>query len=313
MQFTTPRYLVPFHPKRVPHYFTDVLIIGGGLAGIRAALATDPALSVLIVTKDGLQISNSAYAQGGIAGVIAPEDRFEDHVTDTLEAGGTLCDPNVVKGVIAEAPRRIAELIDWGTHFDTTEGRLALGREGGHGHDRIVHALGDATGKEVMRAVGERLLHLSHAEVWEKTFTIDLLTRDGACRGAIVWNLEHGKTLVWAKQTILATGGAGQIYRETTNPFVATGDGLALAYRGGRVAGRRICAIPSHGAVYRRRQPQPDQRGHPGRRARTWSIATAIGSCPTTIPARSWHPATWSVFPSSARWRRRGILTSIST
>ena len=135
--------------------------------------------------------------------------------------------------MICEAPRRIEELIAWGTRFDTTAGHLALGREGGHGHSRIVHALGDATGKEVMRAVTERILGLDHVEVWQETFTIDLLTLDGVCRGVIVWNQEHGKTLVWAKQTILATGGAGQIYRETTNPIVATGDGLALAYRAG--------------------------------------------------------------------------------
>src|SRR5208283_3967094 len=105
MQFTTPRYLIPFRPKRVPHYFTDLLIIGGGLAGMRAALAADPRLSVLIVTKDGLQNSNSAFAQGGIAGVIDPEDRVEDHVADTLRAGGTLCDPAVVRRVIGEALR----------------------------------------------------------------------------------------------------------------------------------------------------------------------------------------------------------------
>jgi L-aspartate oxidase len=234
----TPRYLVAFHPKRVPHYFTDVLIIGGGLAGVRAALGTAPGLSALMITKDGLQVSNSVWAQGGIAGVVDPEDRFDDHVADTLVAGGSLCDPEVVKRVICEAPRRIEELRAWGTRFDTVPasgcpGRLALGREGGHGHDRIVHALGDATGKEVMRAVTEQLGRLEHVEVWEQTFTIDLLTLDGVCRGAIVWNREHGKTLVWAKQTILATGGAGQLYRETTNPPVATGDGLALAYRAG--------------------------------------------------------------------------------
>jgi L-aspartate oxidase len=233
MQFTTPRYLAPVHPKRVPHFFTDVLIIGGGLAGVRAALAIDPALSVVVITKDGLRDSNSSHAQGGIAAVLDPDDRFEDHVRDTLAAGGSLCDPAVVRHVIGEAPRRIEELIAWGTNFDRVGGRLALGREGGHGRDRVVHALGDATGKEVMRAVAQRLQSLPNVEIWEKTFALDLLTADRACRGALVWNGLHGKTMIWAKQTILATGGGGQLYRETTNPPVATGDGMALAYRAG--------------------------------------------------------------------------------
>jgi L-aspartate oxidase len=227
------RYLVPFHPKRVPHFFTDVLIIGGGLAGGRAALATDPALSVLMITKDGLTESNSSHAQGGIASVLDPEDCFEDHVADTLTAGGSLCDREVVERVVREAPQRIEELVAWGTRFDRSGERLALGREGGHAHNRIAHALGDATGKEVMRAVTERLRELDHMEVWENTFTVDLLTIGGVCRGALVWNSLHGKTLVWAKQTILASGGVGQIYRETTNPAVATGDGMAIAYRAG--------------------------------------------------------------------------------
>ncbi len=229
----SPRYLVPFDPKSVAHRFVDVLIIGGGLAGLRAALAVDSALSVLVVTKDSLRQSNSAAAQGGIASVIDPEDRFEDHIADTLAAGGNLCDPAVVEMVVREAPARIDELIRWGTHFDLTEGNLALGREGGHSHHRIVHALGDATGKEVMRAVIDRTSQLTNVDTWQHAFTLDLLTHEGACRGALVWTAEHGKTLVWAKQTILASGGAGQIYRETTNPDVATGDGLALAWRAG--------------------------------------------------------------------------------
>ncbi len=230
----TPRYLVRFHPKRVPHAFTDVLIIGGGLAGLRAAIAVDPKLSVLVVSKDDLQKSNSQYAQGGIASVLDPEDRFEDHIADTLTAGVRLCDPAVVEMVVRESPDRIHELIRWGTHFDVeAAGSLSLGREGGHSHHRIVHALGDATGKEVMRAVIDWTRRLTNIETWPNTFSLDLLTLEGACRGALVWNPVHGKTLVWAKQTILCTGGVGQIYRETTNPEVATGDGLAIAYRAG--------------------------------------------------------------------------------
>ena len=233
MLFDGPRYLAAFGPKRVPHCFTDVLILGGGLAGLRAALAVDPRLAVTVVTKDDLQASSSQWAQGGIAGVVDPEDRFDNHVADTLAAGGGLCHEDVVDSVIREAPARIAELIAWGTRFDERDGSLDLGREGGHSHHRIVHALGDATGREVMRAVIERTRSLDNLEVWPDTFTIDLLTSEGRCRGALVWNKAHGKTLVWARRTILATGGAGQLYRESTNPDGASGDGLAVAWRAG--------------------------------------------------------------------------------
>jgi L-aspartate oxidase len=231
--FSTPRYLVPFHPKKVPHYFADIVIIGGGLAGLRAAIEIDHSLSVVAVTKDTLDQSNSSYAQGGIAGVLDPDDRFEDHITDTLKAGGDLCDREIVELVVREAPDRIQELIDWGTNFDQVAGGLALTREGGHSHHRIVHALGDSTGKEVMRAVVDWTQRFPNVQVWKRAFTIDLLVYDGECRGAIIWNPRHGKMILWAKQTILCTGGAGQIYRETTNPAVATGDGLAIAYRAG--------------------------------------------------------------------------------
>jgi len=231
--FAGPRYLVAFGPKRVPHCFTDVLILGGGLAGLRAALAVDPRLSITVVTKNDLQSSSSQWAQGGIAGVHDPEDRFDNHVADTHAAGGGLCHEDVVDSVIREAPGRIAELVSWGTKFDERDGALDLGREGGHSHHRIVHALGDATGREVMRAVIEQARRLDNLEVWPDTFTIDLLTDSGGCRGALVWNRSHGKTLVWAKRTILATGGAGQLYRESTNPDGASGDGLALAWRAG--------------------------------------------------------------------------------
>ena len=231
--FEGPRYLAAFGPKRVPHCFTDVLILGGGLAGLRAALAVDPRLSVTVVTKDDLQSSSSQWAQGGIASVVDPEDRFDNHVADTLTAGGGLCHVDVVDSVVREAPARIAELIAWGTRFDSHNGSLELGREGGHSHHRIVHALGDATGREVMRAVIERARELENLEVWPETFTVDMVTHEGVCRGALVWNPAHGKTLVWARRTILATGGAGQLYRDSTNPPGASGDGLALAWRAG--------------------------------------------------------------------------------
>jgi L-aspartate oxidase len=232
MQFG-PRYLVPLQHKRAVHYFTDILIIGGGLAGLRAAAAATPEQQVLVVTKDALRESNSSYAQGGIAGVLDPEDRFEDHVTDTLIAGGSLCDPVVVETVIREAPRRIEELIRWGTQFDCRAGELSLTREGGHSHHRIVHALGDATGKEVMRAVISHTRLRPNVEIWEQAFTLDLITEDNVCLGAVICRKDQSPMLVWAKQTIICTGGAGQVFRESTNPTVATGDGFGLAYRAG--------------------------------------------------------------------------------
>ncbi|QDV44402.1 L-aspartate oxidase [Stieleria neptunia] len=229
----TPRYLVPFDTRHAVHRFTDVLIIGGGLAGLRAANAVDSHLRVLVVTKDVLRESNSTYAQGGIAGVLDPEDRFENHIRDTLVAGANLCDVDVVNMVIREGPGRIEELVRWGTQFDLEEGVLELGREGGHSHERIVHAQGDATGAEIMRAVIQRTRSLKNVRILENTFTIDLLTHGGQCRGAIVSEDGGAPMMVWAKETILCTGGAGQIFRESTNPAVATADGSSLAYRAG--------------------------------------------------------------------------------
>jgi L-aspartate oxidase len=227
------RYLVRFNPKHTPHVFTDILVIGGGIAGLRAALEVPAALDVLVVTKDKIQQSNSAYAQGGIAGVMSPEDRFENHIEDTLAAGGGLCQRDIVEMVVREAPAQIHDLIQWGTHFDEEDGHLALTREGGHSHRRIVHALGDATGFEVMRAIIQRATQAANLRLWDDTFTVDLLTHEGRCEGALVWRPNQGLVLVWAKQTILASGGAGMVYRETTNPPVATGDGMAAAYRAG--------------------------------------------------------------------------------
>ena len=231
-----PRYLTNFAPKKVSHRFADVLIIGGGLAGLRAALEIDSSLTVIVITKDAIRQSNSAYAQGGIAGVISPEDKIEFHIRDTMDAGGNLCDLDTVRSVISQGPDRIRELIEMGTKFDhdkVDQTELTLGREGGHSHNRIIHANGDATGAEIMRAVIAKVRSAENIQVIENAFTLDLLKSEQRCRGAVVALDNKQKTLFWANETILCTGGAGQIFRETTNPSVATGDGHAMAYRAG--------------------------------------------------------------------------------
>jgi L-aspartate oxidase len=224
------RYLARFGPKQSQHQFTDLLIIGGGIAGLRAALTAPKHLRVLVVTKDKVRESNSTYAQGGIAAVRAPEDRFEDHIADTLTAGAGLCDREVVEVVVREASRAVDDLITYGTRFDDD-----LGMEGGHSTKRIVHALGDATGAEVMRAIIAAARKAPNVTIWDRAFTLDLLTADGRCVGAAIQRHTRERLLVWAKQTILASGGAGVVFRETTNPPVATGDGMAAAYRAGAV------------------------------------------------------------------------------
>ena len=235
MPAVIPRYLTPFRSKKLAHYFTDVLVVGGGIAGLQAVTSISPNHSVLVIAKKAWRESNSSYAQGGIAGVMSTdEDSFASHVDDTLEAGGNLCDQKVVEMVVGEAPERIRELIQMGTSFDrNATGELLLGREGGHEHHRILHANGDSTGREITRAMIDHVENLDHIQMWNETFALDLLINEGRCRGVLVWNEERGQTFVWAKQTILCTGGTGQIYRDSTNPTVATGDGHAMAYRAG--------------------------------------------------------------------------------
>ncbi len=225
--------LIGFSPEELPHHFTDLLVIGGGIAGFRCALGMPNRYRTIVLTKDEDTESNSRYAQGGIAGVLDPEDRFDNHIADTLSAGKGLCDPSVVEMVVHEAPARIGELIEWGVDFDQENGHVALGLEGGHSHARIAHALGDSTGREIMRAIIAQVRSRPKIRVWRNSFTIDLLVHEGRCRGVIVWDRRRGLSLVWARAVVLATGGAGQLYRETTNPSIATADGHAMAFRAG--------------------------------------------------------------------------------
>jgi L-aspartate oxidase len=229
-----PRFLVSFEPQSIAHRFTDVLILGSGLAGLRAALAVDPSQSVLVVTKEGVRQSNSSLAQGGIAAVWDPEDRFEFHAEDTRAAGKGLCDDEVVNAVVREGPERVRELIAWGAGFDQVNGSPLLTREGGHTHSRVLHAQGDATGREVIRAILEQVRRRPSIRLLENAFTLDLLTHADRCVGALIYGA-GGIQAIWSAETILATGGCGQLYRDSTNPSVATGDGLAAAYRAGAI------------------------------------------------------------------------------
>jgi len=227
------RYLTAFDTGRLPQVFADVAVLGSGVAALRSAIEMAPALRVALVTKSGLTESNSYYAQGGIAAAVDEADSVASHVADTLRTGCGLSDPAVVRRVVESAPECVRQLIDWGAAFDRSDGRISMAREGGHSAPRILHARGDETGKEITSTLLARVIRHEAIDIYENTFALDLLTVDGAVVGVLAWNPTHGLLVVRARRTVLASGGLGCIYRETTNPSVATGDGLAMAYRAG--------------------------------------------------------------------------------
>ncbi len=231
--YDTRRYLTRFEVHRLPNLFPDVRVIGGGVAGLRAAIEAARYGKVLLVTKGRVDDSSTAWAQGGIAAVTSSEDNVEAHVEDTLRVGCGLCDRQAVERMVREGPMRVREMVEWGALFDKRGDNLLLGLEGGHSAPRIIHALGDATGREVADTLIRVARGTDRLRVFEDCFVVDLLDVEGQCRGVTTYHRHFGHQIFWAKQTILATGGCGQVYRETTNPEVATGDGHALAYRAG--------------------------------------------------------------------------------
>jgi len=237
--FNDRRYLIPFRASLLPQIFTDVLVVGSGVAGLRAAIAAASCdADVIVLSKTDLTQTNTAWAQGGIASVMEAEDTFDAHVGDTLIAGAGLCDEPAVRLVVEHGPRRVQECLEWGMHLDrAADGSLAVGREGGHSARRIYHSGGDATGAELQRCLVAKARSLASVRLFEKCFLLDFITPGhepgSPVRGAITHHPKYGLQMIWARSTILASGGAGVVYRETTNPHAATGDGLAAAYRAG--------------------------------------------------------------------------------
>jgi L-aspartate oxidase len=230
------RYLIPFRAARLAQQVTDVLVIGGGVAGLRAAIAAAEAgAEVLLLCKDTVEQSNTWYAQGGIAAVLQPLDSVEAHVRDTELVGVGLCDEQAVRVVVEEGPKRVLELLSWGANFDRQLGNphdLAFGLEGGHSYARILHAYGDATGKELAQTLINKVRSFDSVRISENSFAIDLITEEGRCAGVLAL-FDEQVHVIWARRTILASGGAGQLWRESSNPKIATADGHAMAYRAG--------------------------------------------------------------------------------
>ncbi len=225
---------------------TDILVIGSGIAGLRFAIEVSKFAEVYIVTKKDKAESNTNYAQGGIASVISPDDDFELHIQDTLKAGDGLCNREAVELIVREGPAEIQKLIELGTRFSVKpNGSLDLAREGGHSKNRIVHAQ-DLTGREIEKALLNRISQIDNIHLLENHIAIDLITEHHLpyekksrtdkihCWGAYVYDIQKGEVHTFlSKVTLLATGGLGQAYLHTTNPPIATGDGFAMAYRAG--------------------------------------------------------------------------------
>jgi L-aspartate oxidase len=218
----------------------DFLVIGAGIAGLSAAIRLAGAGTVLVVTKEELAESNTAYAQGGIAVAMGGEKDVALHLEDTVAAGDGLVNRQAASVLVEQGPKRVEELLEWGTAFDREpkekngeRGELLRTREGAHSLSRILHANGDATGREIAVSLLRHVREIPQIELMEWTTSVDLIVENGRVAGATLLDGEGGLQVVHARAVLLASGGAGQVYSDTTNPAVATGDGIAMAYHAG--------------------------------------------------------------------------------
>lgn len=228
------RYLIDFDTREIKKEYHDVIIIGSGIAGVYTALETSQDYDVAILTKETLDISNSVLAQGGIAVSLDKKDSPELHLKDTLYAGAGLCDEEAVWVLVNEAASNIDALCNFGVNFDRkNQQELALTREAAHSMNRIIHA-GDTTGKEVCDKLISVVKTRRNINIRERTFVLDMITEDGECKGVLAYDEDEGELRFFVSDIVVcATGGFGQLYSYTTNPEVATGDGVCMAYRAG--------------------------------------------------------------------------------
>lgn len=236
VELSFERCLLPFDARQIPVYRFDVVVLGSGVAGASAAITmARRGLSVAVITKAELSEGNTRYAQGGLAAVHSATDSLKAHIDDTLQVACGLAEPDVVAVVVQDASAAVRDLIAWGARFDRTEdGSLALSREGGHSHARVVHAQGDSTGLEIQRALEQALQSNRGITTFSECFAIDLLCDDDHRVAGVLCQKTTGERVAFgAGEVVLATGGSGQIFRETTNPPVATADGIGMAFRAG--------------------------------------------------------------------------------
>jgi L-aspartate oxidase len=213
---------------------TDFVVVGAGVAGLRAAIELAEAGRVLVIAKDSLRESSSEYAQGGIAAALSDDDEVELHEQDTLVAGDGLCDPAAVHTLVEEAPAAIEQLIEWGTAFDREGSRLLFAREGAHSRNRVLHAHGDSTGREIVRTLRQQARSREAVAFQSFAALTDFLVQDGEVVGVLAFDeMTRDNVLIEARAVLLATGGLGRVFENTTNPDVATGDGVACAFRAG--------------------------------------------------------------------------------
>ncbi len=227
---------MPGSARRAKPFEADYLVIGSGVAGLRAALELAEFGRVVMVTKGQPFESSSIYAQGGVAVALSEEDDVAVHLRDTLKAGHGLCRKDAVRVLVEEGPARIHELIRWGAQFDKIGKSFAFAREAAHSRSRILRARGDATGNEIVRVLMAQAYRHARIQAMDHSFTVDLVKRDGRCSGVVVLDeLTGERSIVPAKAVVLATGGTGQLFARTTNPSAATGDGMAMAFRAGAI------------------------------------------------------------------------------